>query len=84
MQNDLEPKVVYELILSHGRTDLYLFYANLNRDHAKVVEYWVTEEEWRKAIDVLNRQVPTAPIGSYRRADPCRTRRSCITVSPRC
>lgn len=84
MQNDLEPKVVYELILSHGRTDLYLFYANLNRDHAKVVEYWVTEEEWRKAIDVLNRQVPTAPIGSHRRADPCRTRRSCITVSPRC
>lgn len=56
-QNDLEPKVVYELILSHGRTDLYLFYANLNRDHGKVVEHWVTEENWLKAIDTLNRQV---------------------------
>ncbi|WWC97049.1 hypothetical protein V866_003926 [Kwoniella sp. B9012] len=55
-QNDLEPKVVYELILSHGRTDLYLFYANLNKDHGKVVEHWVTEEKWLKAIDVLNRQ----------------------------
>ncbi|WWC68724.1 uncharacterized protein I206_102658 [Kwoniella pini CBS 10737] len=55
-QNDLEPKVVYELILSHGRTDLYLFYANLNKDHSKVVEHWVTEEKWLKAIDVLNRQ----------------------------
>nr|XP_018264614.1 uncharacterized protein I303_02787 [Kwoniella dejecticola CBS 10117]OBR86772.1 hypothetical protein I303_02787 [Kwoniella dejecticola CBS 10117] len=55
-QNDLEPKVVYELILSHGRTDLYLFYANLNKDHGKVVEHWITEEKWLKAIDVLNRQ----------------------------
>ncbi|WVQ94630.1 hypothetical protein IAU59_001710 [Kwoniella sp. CBS 9459] len=55
-QNDLEPKVVYELILSHGRTDLYLFYANLNKDHGKVVEHYVTEEKWLKAIDVLNRQ----------------------------
>lgn len=55
-QHDLEPKVVYELIQSHGRTDLYLFYANLNRDHGKIVEHWVTEEQWLKAIDVLNRQ----------------------------
>jgi hypothetical protein len=57
MQNDLEPKVVYELIQSHGRTDLYLFYANLERDFGKVAEYWVTEERWVKAIDVINRQV---------------------------
>lgn len=48
---------MYELILSHGRTDLYLFFANLNRDHGKVVEHWVNEEKWLKAIDVLNRQV---------------------------
>ncbi|WWD16593.1 hypothetical protein CI109_101021 [Kwoniella shandongensis] len=54
--SDLEAKVVYELILSHGRTDLYLFYANLNKDHGKVVEHWVTEERWLKAIDILNRQ----------------------------
>lgn len=56
-QHDLEPKVVYELILSHGRTDLYLFYASLNRDHGKIVEHWVSERQWLKAIDVLNRQV---------------------------
>jgi hypothetical protein len=60
VQIDLDAKVVYELILSHGRTDLYLFYANLNRDHGKVVEHWVTEEQWTKAIDVLNRQVSQA------------------------
>lgn len=56
-QNDIDPKVVYELILSYGRTDLYLFYANLNRDHGKVMEHWITEEKWLRAIDVLNRQV---------------------------
>ncbi|ODN76696.1 hypothetical protein L202_05330 [Cryptococcus amylolentus CBS 6039] len=55
-QNDLEPKVVYELIESHGRTDLYLFYANLEKDHGQIVEYYVTEEKWLKAIDVLSRQ----------------------------
>lgn len=52
---------MYELIQGHGRTDLYLFYANLNRDHGKVVEHWVTEEQWLKAIDVLNRQVSPLP-----------------------
>lgn len=49
--------MVYELILSHGRTDLYLFYADLNRDFAKVIAHWVAEDQWLKAIDVLNRQV---------------------------
>lgn len=57
LQHDLDSKVVYELIQSHGRTDLYLFYANLNKDHVKVMEHWITEEKWAKAIDVLNRQV---------------------------
>ena len=52
--------MVYELISSHGRNDLYLFYANLNKDHGKIVEHWVNEEEWLKAIDVLNRQVRRA------------------------
>ena len=53
---NLEPSVVYELILGHGRTDLYLYFAELNKDHAKVVEHWVTEEQWGKAIEVLGRQ----------------------------
>ena len=53
--------MVYELIQSDGRTDLYLFYAKLNRDHGKVVEHWVTEERWVKAIDVLNKQVSQSP-----------------------
>ena len=48
---------MYELILSHGRIDLYLFYANLKKDHKTIIEHWVTEGQWSKAIDALNRQV---------------------------
>lgn len=55
-QANLDKKVMYELIQSHGRTDLYLFFAGLLRDWDLVVEYWVTEEQWLQAIAILNRQ----------------------------
>ncbi len=54
---NLEPTVVYELIQGHGRTDMYLHYASVIGDHERVIEHWVMEEEWTKAIDTLNRQV---------------------------
>lgn len=56
-QANLDRTVMYELIQSHGRTDVYLFFAGLGRDFALVMEHWVTEEKWSEAIDVLNRQV---------------------------
>jgi vacuolar protein sorting-associated protein 18 len=36
---------------------MYLHYATVIGDYARVIEHWVMEEEWLKAIDVLNRQV---------------------------
>lgn len=59
-QLNLDRKTVYDLFLSHGRTDLYIFFATTVKDYAKVVEHWVMEEEWVKAIEVLNRQVRRA------------------------
>jgi vacuolar protein sorting-associated protein 18 len=56
-KTNLEPTVVYELIQGHGRTDMYLHYATIIGDYERVVEHWVMEEQWTKAIDVLNRQV---------------------------
>ncbi|RPD81956.1 hypothetical protein L226DRAFT_528166 [Lentinus tigrinus ALCF2SS1-7] len=53
---NLDPKTVYELIQGHGRTDMYLHYATVVGDFERVVEHWVMEEEWAKAIDVINRQ----------------------------
>ena len=48
---------MYELIQGHGRTDLFLYYATTIGDFERVVEHWILEEEWGKAIDVINRQV---------------------------
>lgn len=36
---------------------MYLHYAAVIGDYARVAEHWIMEEEWLKAIDVLNRQV---------------------------
>ncbi|KAG8941809.1 hypothetical protein FRC03_003936 [Tulasnella sp. 419] len=53
---NLDRKTTYGLILSHGRNDMYLHYAGVMGDFDKVLEYHVMEEEWIKAVDVLNRQ----------------------------
>lgn len=36
---------------------MYLHYATVIGDYGRVVEHWVMEEDWLKAIDTLNRQV---------------------------
>ena len=36
---------------------MYLHYATVIGDSERVVEHWIMEEEWSKAIDALNRQV---------------------------
>jgi hypothetical protein len=65
-QQNLDRKTVYDLFLSHGRTDLYIFFATTIKDYAKVVEHWVMEEEWVQAIGVLNRQVSVSSWVTFR------------------
>lgn len=36
---------------------MYLYYAAAIGDFERVIEHWVLEEEWVKAIEVINRQV---------------------------
>ena len=36
---------------------MFLYYATAVGDYAKVLEHHIMEEEWVKAVDVLNRQV---------------------------
>ncbi|KAJ3569421.1 hypothetical protein NP233_g5052 [Leucocoprinus birnbaumii] len=55
-KNNLDKETVYELIQGHGRTDMYLFFASTVGDHARVVEHWVLEEQWSKAIEVISGQ----------------------------
>ena len=56
-QSNLNKDTVYELIQGHGRTDMYLFYATTIGDFERVIEHWILEEEWVKAIDIISRQV---------------------------
>jgi hypothetical protein len=36
---------------------MYLHYATVIGDFERVIEHWILEEEWTKAIDAINRQV---------------------------
>ncbi|KAJ3721541.1 Pep3/Vps18/deep orange family-domain-containing protein [Lentinula raphanica] len=56
-KSNLDPKTTYELIQGHGRTDMYLHYAIVIGDSERVIEHWIMEEEWSKALDALNRQL---------------------------
>jgi hypothetical protein len=49
--------MTYDLIRGHGRTDVFLNFAGVTGDFERIIEHWVSEEEWVKAIDVLHRQV---------------------------
>lgn len=40
---------------------MYLFFAGLLQDDSIVIDHWITEENWLKAIDVLSRQVGPLP-----------------------
>ncbi|CAE6455564.1 unnamed protein product [Rhizoctonia solani] len=55
-KSNLDRKTTYDLIRGHGRTDVFLNFANVTGDFERIVEHWVSEEEWVKAIDVLHRQ----------------------------
>ncbi|KAG6841938.1 hypothetical protein C0991_005118 [Blastosporella zonata] len=55
-KHNLDRATVYELIQGHGRTDMYLYYANAIGDYQRVIEHWILEEDWLKAIEVINRQ----------------------------
>ncbi|KAH9837059.1 Pep3/Vps18/deep orange family-domain-containing protein [Rhodofomes roseus] len=64
---NLDPRTVYDMIQGHGRTDMYLHYAIVVGDYERVVEHWVLEENWTKAIDIIARQ---ANLDLYYRFGP--------------
>ncbi|GLB36022.1 putative pep3/Vps18/deep orange family protein [Lyophyllum shimeji] len=66
-KHNLDRNTVYELIQGHGRTDMYLYYANAIGDFERVIEHWILEEDWLKAIEVISRQ---NDLESYYRFGP--------------
>lgn len=55
-KDNLDPKTTFDLLSNQGRTALILHFAELIGDYEKVINHWLFEEVWPKAIDALNRQ----------------------------
>ncbi|KAM0756677.1 hypothetical protein T439DRAFT_341664 [Meredithblackwellia eburnea MCA 4105] len=55
-KDNLDPRTVFDLIASHGRNDLLLYFAEVVGDHERIVTHWVLEEEWTKAVTALSKQ----------------------------
>jgi hypothetical protein len=47
----------YKLISSHGFGDELLYYAFYIGDYEKVIDNWISEKNWEKAIEILDGQV---------------------------
>ncbi|SCV68374.1 BQ2448_495 [Microbotryum intermedium] len=55
-QENLDPITIFDLLESHGREELTLYYASVVGDHERIVTHWVLEENWKKALEALNKQ----------------------------
>lgn len=55
-KSDMDQKVVYDIISSHGREEELLFFATAINDYNFVLSYWVQREKWSEALNVLQKQ----------------------------
>jgi hypothetical protein len=52
----------YKLIASHGFNSELLYYVYYIGDYERVIENWISENQWQKAIEVLDGQVRDAVV----------------------
>ncbi|KAJ6155577.1 hypothetical protein N7470_006143 [Penicillium chermesinum] len=62
---DLDKKLVYDIISSHGREAELLFFATATNDYNYVLSYWVQREKWTEALNVLQRQTEPEVFYKY-------------------
>ncbi|KAJ1921944.1 tethering complex subunit [Mycoemilia scoparia] len=60
-----EKTVVYQLIKSHGRDDIMLYYADMLGEYHRIIDYWAKMGEYRKALEVLGKHVTPNYIYEY-------------------
>ncbi|KAI5459961.1 Pep3/Vps18/deep orange family-domain-containing protein [Mariannaea sp. PMI_226] len=63
-KHDLDRKMVYDVISSHGREGELLYFANAVNDYNYVLSYWMQREKWNMVLGVLKKQ--TDPEVFYR------------------
>ena len=49
----LDPATTYQLMLHHGRLDVLLYYAELQKDYHRVISHHMQRRDWTKALQVL-------------------------------
>jgi len=64
-KDDLDRKVVYDIISSHGREEELLHFSTTIGDYNYVLAYWVQRENWSEALKALNKQTDTDLIYKY-------------------
>jgi hypothetical protein len=47
---------VYKLINSHGRQSEFIYFAEIIQDWGRLLDHWLSQKNWKMAIDVLSRQ----------------------------
>ncbi|CAO3584041.1 unnamed protein product [Absidia cylindrospora] len=55
----LHSPTTFSLLASHGRNEELLFYATLICDYEQVINYWIMEKDWKKALKVISKQNKT-------------------------
>ncbi|KAK4055290.1 tethering complex subunit [Microbotryomycetes sp. JL201] len=55
-KQNLDERTVFDLLAQHGRDEIMLYYANLVGDIERVIEHWISEENWYKVLEALSKQ----------------------------
>lgn len=64
-QDDLDRMTVYDILSSHGRSDLLLHFAEIVGDHWRIIQHWIQEDNWVAALKSLVRQPDVELYYSY-------------------
>ena len=56
-QDHMELPTVYHLLKSNGRTDDFLFLAEVINDMESIIFHWIQEEKWPLALSTLAKMV---------------------------
>ncbi|KAI9301302.1 Pep3/Vps18/deep orange family-domain-containing protein [Cunninghamella echinulata] len=61
----LHSPTTFHLLSSHGRNNELLYYALLIEDYDKVINYWIVEKNWSKALEVICKQNKSSIFYKY-------------------
>ncbi|KTW28874.1 hypothetical protein T552_01503 [Pneumocystis carinii B80] len=64
-KNDLNREASYYLINSHGRQNELLMYAESINDYSYILKYWIRNQNYDSALDILNKQDSPELIYKY-------------------